>query len=382
MGDLQDIGGNPLNICWVTVRKESDLCSTTTLSLANGLTDSGYDLTILNPDETRNYDVYDWAQHELYRSNIKGFQASSIAKSAQKWFENQPNLDFDMVLVDWQLARKLIPFFKKRGLPMILMDRSPPADRSILSKLQWREWKMAWKKVSSGEIKRGCVVSTAHQKFVMKHFTISSECVHVLPAGVDIHLFKPDPKNKMEREIRMVYHGRLDKHRGIMALPMLVQKLRNKNIEATLTLIGEGNAVDDLKDMGEKYPWIKIHSRMRQEPLSKILSKHHIGLLPMPQSKVWSLASPLKRSEYLASGLLVLGIKHGGHILENAPKSWFHLIEQHDFHDYGIKWIQTLDKDKFDKGSRLSRQYAEKYCTWESAINELIIAIQSVRVEE
>ena len=382
MGDLGDVEGNSLNICWVTVRKGSDLCSTTTLSLAKGLTDSGYNLTILNPDDTASYDEYAFSQHELHRSSTKGFQASSIAKSAQKWFESQSRQDFDMILVDWQLARKLIPFFKKKGWPMILMDRSPPADRSIFSKLQWREWRMAWKKVSSGDVVRGCVVSPAHQKFVMKHFPIPSERIHVLPAGVDLNRFKPNPKNKMEREIRMVYHGRLDKHRGIMALPMLVQKLRNTKIEATLTLIGEGNAVDDLKRMNDKCSWIKIHSQMRQEPLSEILADQHIGLLPMPGTKVWSLASPLKRSEYLASGLLVLGTKHEGHILENTQDSWFYLAEQHDFHENGIKWIQSLDEDKFNQGSRLSRQYAEKYCTWESAICELKIAIQSARIEE
>ena len=382
MGDLRDMGGKPLKICWVTVRKASDLCSTTTLSLANGLSDSGYNLTILNPDETEHYDSYAWSQHKLHRSSTKGFQASSIAKSAMKWFENHPKQEFDMILVDWQLARKLIPLFKKRGLPMILMDRSPPADRSIFSKLQWREWKMAWKKVFSGEVKRGCVVSPAHKKFVTKHFPIPSDRIHVLPAGVDINLFKPNPKNNMEREIRMVYHGRLDKHRGVMALPMLVQRLRNKEIQAILTMIGEGNAMDDLMNMKDKYHWIQVHSQIQQEPLAKILANQHIGLLPMPGSKVWSLASPLKRSEYLASGLLVLGTKHEGHILENTQASWFHLAEQHDFHENGIKWIQSLDGGQFDKGSRSSRQYAEKYCTWDRAIDELRTAIQSAQIEE
>ena len=382
MGDLEDLGGTPLNICWVTVRKASDLCSTTTLSLANGLSDSGYNLTILNPDESANYDDYAWVQHKLPRSNTKGLQASSVAKSAMKWFENHSKQDFDIVLVDWQVARKLIPFFKRRGLPMILMDRSPPADRSIFSRLQWREWRFAWKKVFSGDVKRGCVVSSAHQNFVAEHFPIPVERIHVLPAGVDIHLFKPNPKKKLGKEIQMVYHGRLDKHRGVMALPMLVQKLRNREIQATLTMIGEGNAMDDLVEMNKKYPWIQIHQQMQQKTLAKLLGNHHIGLLPMPRTKVWSLASPLKRSEYLASGLLVLGTKHEGHILKNTEKSWFHLVDQHDFHQLGIEWIQSLNEDKFDKGSILSRKYAEEYCSWNEAIDELSSAIQTARIEE
>jgi len=382
MGDTVDVGGNPLNICWVTVRKVNDLCSTTILSLANGLTVAGYDLTLLNPDPPNKHHSCSWKHNQLHRSKIKGFQASSIAKSAKKWFENQPNLEFDLILIDWQLGRILIPFFKKNGLPMILMDRSPPADSSVMGKLQWRDWKMAWKKVFSGEVNRGCVVSSAHQKFVMKHYPIISKRIHVLPAGVDLQLFKPNPKNKMEGEYRLVYHGRLDKHRGIMALPMLVHKLRNKETEATLTLIGEGDALGDLEDLKAQYPWMKIYSQMEQQPLAEILANQHIGLLPMPSSRVWSLASPLKRSEYLAAGLLVLGTKHEGHILENAEQSWFHLVEQHDFHELGIEWIQSLNQDLFVKGSLLSREYAEKYCPWDGAITELMRAIQSVRNEE
>ena len=40
---------------------------------------------------------------------------------AKKWFENQPNLEFDLILIDWQLGRILIPFFKKNGLPRKLL---------------------------------------------------------------------------------------------------------------------------------------------------------------------------------------------------------------------------------------------------------------------
>ncbi len=368
-----------LGVCWITVRKVSDLCSTTTLALANGIIEAGHNLTFLNPDEIHKHESYPWMQHELHRSLRKGFQATSIAKSAMKWFDKHTTHGFDMILVDWQLAKKLVPYFQKRGLPMILMDRSPPADASLFGRLQWHHWKKAWRHVQSGKVSRGCVVSLAHREFVQKKFSIPSEQIHILPAGVDLIRFKPNLKASIESKILLVYHGRLDKHRGILALPMLVQKLQNRNIDARLTIIGEGDALKDLENMSRKFPWLKIHSKMQQESLAKILSVQHVGLLPMPNSKVWSLASPLKRSEYLASGLLVFGIKHEGHNLQNTQTSWFNLVEQYDFHVLGIDWIQSLNNEIFNQGSRLAREYAEKFCSWTEAIKELESAIQFAR---
>ena len=43
----------------------------------------------------------------------------------------------------------------------------------------------------------------------------------VLQAGVDLSLFKPQPKRAT---LTMVYHGRLDRHRGVLACAMLAQK--------------------------------------------------------------------------------------------------------------------------------------------------------------
>jgi glycogen synthase len=47
----------------------------------------------------------------------------------------------------------------------------------------------------------------------------------------------------------MVYHGRLDKHRGVLALPMLVQKLLNHGVQVQLTLIGQGDAFEALESI-------------------------------------------------------------------------------------------------------------------------------------
>jgi len=366
----------PFKIGWVTVRKVSDLCSTTTLSLAAGICEAGHDLTVLNPDQHMPKLDRRWNHQYLKQSKIRGAQASSIVKSAMKWFDDHKNPAFDLILLDWQLARKLVPFLNDRNYRMMLIDRSPPADISILGKLQWRHWKYAWRCVAEGIVSQGCVVSEAHSEFVQKYFSAISNRIHIIPAGVDTSRFKPGKKPPLNDEVRLFYHGRLDQHRGVLALPMLAQKLQNEGVNAKLTLIGEGNALDKLNKMSFESSWLYVHGKMEQIHLAPILNTQHIGLLPMPENRVWTLASPLKRSEYLASGLLILGLKHRGHVLEHVEPSWFQLIPQHDFHSLAVEWVKSLNDSKFEKGSQNARTYAMDHCSWSYSTKEFNSAIQ------
>lgn len=376
MADGKFLTNLPLNIGWITIRKATDLCSTTTISLARGLAELGHNLTIFSPDEKTSHENKPWVHHQLYESKIRGFQASSIGRSAAYWFQNNTYEHLDVVLIDWQLAKNVVPLLSKIGLKMILIDRSPPADISIFGKLQWIGWRKGWKNVSNGNISRGCVVSEAHRRFVQERFGITNEKIHVLPAGVDLDLFSPINDLNFNGEVRLVYHGRLDKHRGVLALPILVQNLQSI-MNCKLTMIGEGDVLKHLQKMKEDFTWLEIYPTLPQKELSKLLQTQHVGLLPMPKTKIWSLASPLKRSEYLASGLMVFGTMHDGHNLKTAEKSWYYLVEQENFHDAGVAWISELNKETITFGRLAARQYAEEMCSWKTAIDELNNAVYS-----
>ena len=135
-----------------------------------------------------------------------------------------------------------------------------------------------------------------------------------ISAGVDVSLFVPGVKNE---DITLIYHGRLDKHRGVLSLPMFLEKLRQKKVNAKLILIGEGDSFEGLQRMANTRNDMEVIASLPKVKLVEKLAESHIGLLPMPNSKVWTLASPLKRSEYAASGLLIFGIDHMGHRFEN-----------------------------------------------------------------
>ena len=367
-----------MKIYWVTVRQIGDLCSTTTVALAEGLVLEGHSVTVLGPKSPLNTSSSKWKHIELEQSSIRGLKAISLARAAVQWFKEHNPSDVDAVILDWQIASRVAPLLLSFGWPMILMDRSPPADVSFLARIQWREWKKSWKLVENQTILRGCVVSNLHSKFIQDRFAIQSSSIHVLPAGVDLQLFNKVDENKLSDGWRLVYHGRLDKHRGVLSLPMLVQKLNSNGVASKLTLIGEGDAYQALKTMEQKFNWMEVHPRMEHAKVAKILSLQHIGLLPMPESKVWKIASPLKRSEYLASGLLILGIKHAGHQVSNNEMEWMKLFPQQEFHKKSIEWLTQFRFKELSSLSNRARLFAEEHYSWDGSVAELDLAIQGL----
>ncbi len=115
----------------------------------------------------------------------------------------------------------------------------------------------------------------------------------------------------------MVYQGRLDRHRGVLACVMLAKSTR-EGLEVNLLLIGEGDLLPSLTDLADRHAFLEVRTSMEQTALAELLGTCHLGLLPMPRRGVWTLASPLKRSEYLASDLCIFGIAHEGHALEGV----------------------------------------------------------------
>jgi len=166
-----------------------------------------------------------------------------------------------------------------------------------------------------------------------------------------------------------VYHGRLDQHRGVLACAMLAQKARLEGLEVDVLFVGEGDLVPSLTALSEANEFIHVHQTMAQRELAELLGTCHVGLLPMPERTVWALASPLKRSEYLASGLLVFGIDHPGHRLDGVDSTWFNLVPQEDFHLAGLKILKRLAESPVSIDE--PRAYAEKELGWASTIDRL-----------
>lgn len=295
----------------------------------------------------------------------RGYQSRALGKAMHAWLTGQPHMRGSTVaVVEWRVVRHVAPMLEAMDIPWALMDRSPPADAGLLGRLQWRPWRSAWRKASLSKAP-GFVVSAAHQAFVAKKTGHQNSTV--LPAGVDLERFTPGEKRST---FTMVYHGRLDRHRGVLACVMLARKARNEGLEVDLLLIGEGNLEPALQEVAQVNDFLQVSGPMDQASLAKQLGTCHLGLLPMPDRGVWRLASPLKRSEYLAAGLCVFGLHHEGHTLPEVSDAWFKLVAQEDFHIDGLEFIRRcMAPQKEEK--REPRTYAENQLSWEKSIASL-----------
>lgn len=363
-----------LRVFWFTGRSLSDLCSTTQTSLASGLIERGIDLTMINPDKQGAHKSRSWSHVSVSINAPPGFRSRTLGKEMLNWCKKNNLTRGSVCLLDWRIANYLIHYLEQLNISWILIDRSPPADSGLLSFLQWPSWRKSWRNVRKKNAK-GCVVSVGHQQFVQNKMGIHTDSISILPAGVDLELFHISEKNQI---LTLVYHGKVDRNRGVLALPMFLQKMNNMGLKARLIIIGSGDCFDQLNTISLGDENIEVHSSMPQTDVSEKLSRCHIGLLPMPDRRVWRLASPLKRSEYAASGLLIYGIDHNGHLFENQEKlEWMRLVKQHDFHDEGVKWIQTLDSERLVKLGLDARRFAEENLSWKHTVDVLEKVIHS-----
>ncbi len=92
-----------------------------------------------------------------------------------------------------------------------------------------------------------------------------------------------------------------------------------------------------------------------------MLRKARYRLTSMPDRGIWPLASPLKRGEYLASGLLVYGINHSGHSFKFIDSQYYKLVDQENFHEEGLRWAQSLTRERLLNGAIDARNAAEQY---------------------
>ena len=373
-----------MKLIWCTTRHfGEDLCATTQVAIINELLSLGYEVTVLGPDVPA--ETYAWEHVQLKQSSMKGRKASSLAKSIINYLK-EIYLEAHVVFIDWPLVRHVSPLVERNGIRWMCVDRSPPADANLFAKLQRNVWKKAWKMVASslkrnGKCIGGMVVSAAHQNLVRNTFSIAEDRLCILHAGVSNELFKRNNFETFETPIKMVYHGKMDRHRGILKLLLLLDALENNGIEAELSLIGSGDLDTHLSNLSKSKPKLNFQKTIPQSEIAKTLQEHQIGFLPMPNLPIWTIASPLKRSEYMSSGLLVLGIKHSGHHLPtmNNNLSSYKLFDQQTFVEDSVEQIQRwMEDDNYAKLSIEARQYAETNLDWSATTQSLVNVLESL----
>ena len=364
-----------MNVIWFSGRQINDLCATTQKSLATGLIQKGHNVIFVNPDIQGTHLEYPWDHHGLPTNAIPGFKSMAVSRKMVNWLKHHDMMKETVAILDWRVAGKLAPVLDRVNVPWILMDRSPPADSNILSRLQWYFWKRSWRLVKQHPNGVGCVVSSAHKEFVAQKIGLLDDKMVVIPAGVDTQVFHSGEKTD---QLQLGYHGKIDDNRNIKQIIEIHSRLNKLGLEVNLHLHGTGNAVKELSRIDSNR--FSITQPLDTITLSAKLSSYDIGFLPMTDQKVWRLASPLKRAEYLASGMIVVGIDHTGHRIDGSGE-WLQLCKEQNFIDEAVKFIASLEVAKLRELQNQARLFAESNLDWSPTVDRLsnLILMQSSR---
>jgi glycosyltransferase involved in cell wall biosynthesis len=150
-----------------------------------------------------------------------------------------------------------------------------------------------------------------------------------------------------------------------MQLLSIHSRLVDSVVDVELYLHGNGDLTSKLASL--KNEKIHVTETLNPDNLAQYLSGYDVGLLPMPDKRIWRLASPLKRGEYLASGMIALGINHTGHQIDNSG-DWLVLFDENNFVQSCVDFIRNLDLAHLRQSQINAREYAEANLDWSHSV--------------
>jgi glycosyltransferase involved in cell wall biosynthesis len=327
-------------ILWITHRDISfDLTRTSRLGISSELEKRGHSISWMAPSKE--------VEHFVFRSSRLGFGHTTFTRSIRNCIQEIPLPE--IAIVEWTGVEGSYQELHKRSIPWILMDRSPPTSRGFAGIIQRRQYRKAWR--ISKQFSIGAAVKS---KF---HIDPSGNIPYVVvPGGVDCSRF--NHKRSIRQSPELVYHGSITKVRELHRLIRMGLNVR---------FIGSGDAVNQLRSIGAH-----VDGPYTLEEVSIALSEGDIGLLHLPNRIEWRGASPLKVSEYAASGMCVVSSDVSG-LSEYCDEEWLTLVPLGD----DLKFLNAINNllecgmDEIRRRGELARKWALQNRDWSVCIQDL-----------
>jgi len=212
---------------------------------------------------------------------------------------------------------------------------------------------------------------------LVNQYGANEQNIDILPLGVDLKVFKPNFKRKLENNaLRLINVTSLSPERQIETELNAVRILRQMGIPVYLTIVGGGSKkyVNRLKIICKQMKidsFVDWRGYVPHQSIPKFLSKNDIALSTIPNLRAYQVASVSKLFEYLAMELVVVA----SDVLSNRK------IIKHEFNGLLFKssdenslaeQIQRLweDKNLYYRIKAETRKSIEKY-NWASMINQV-----------
>ena len=220
------------------------------------------------------------------------------------------------------------------------------------------------------------------KKQICSIYQINSNFVGIWTSGTSTTLFNPQKYNKtqirkthnLNKKFIVFYHGDLSLPRGIIQSVASITKLKTKNNDIILFLLGSGPALLTIKDIIQKNNLQKqviLHDAVDYLEVPKYIAMCDIGIVPLPDIPDWRNQCPLKLLEYLAMKKVVIATdipanreilgnsKCGIYISSTNPKEIANAIE-----------YAYSNKKKLKEWGAGGRRIIEKRYTWKKVAED------------
>jgi glycosyltransferase involved in cell wall biosynthesis len=369
-----------VKLLWVTAKRlGTDLASTTQLAVTNSLTQRGWKVTIVAPQRNPSQDngLTKEAEKEISNDGHSFFGVKRSHKPGLGWLTFGRDLkkklpaivndgDFDVALVEWQAVAGSHKVLVQSNVPWLIVDRSPPVFRSLAGRLQWFEYRRAYKlastKGAAGSVPKSQALAdwNRQQKRIV-------EPIIILEAGVDVSMFEPSNFTGVPT---IVHHGQLDQEREIMRLVDIGSVIAARGIDFKMRIAGTGNRLTELQKTATQHDWLEVLGPLPSDQIPEFLATGHVAVFPLPDDEIWRLSSPLKVREWAAAGLPMVLSNITPH-KSIGDKNWVRLVDDNAPFDDWANQVEELLKADLVSIGREARNDAEREFDWQQTTESL-----------
>lgn len=200
--------------------------------------------------------------------------------------------------------------------------------------------------------------------------------VAIWPSGVDLSLFTSIAGQRTWEqpmdEVWLIYTGCMHYERNLMNLTTAVIAVNQEGCRFRLTLIGDGDEVEDLKVFAASTGGqVKVFDPVAHSEIPQWLLKHHIGVLPFPDEEKFNVSSPIKLFEYMAAGLAIYATRIVCHTSIHHAEDLFFWAETSTVEGLtdGLRSIWA-HRDQIESRGRGASEAAQDY-SWDKSAEKL-----------
>jgi glycosyltransferase involved in cell wall biosynthesis len=271
------------------------------------------------------------------------------------------------------LLKKLAALRDKHGFKLELDVRTLPVDHNYFKRQLHNFFFRRSVKIAARLYDGISYITEEMRDYCTKTFNLPEHPSSVWSSGVDFEHFKPMPVPENSQKFRLMYHGKVDVHRGIHHIVEALGILNRDDIE--LVLLGATNEMSELKSLAERLNLadrVFFHPTVPYDEVPDWINRVDAGVLPFPAWPPWNTCSPIKLFEYLACGKPVVATSIPAHKSVLGGKSFAFLAETPGPEGLAKAIEQArLQENNFKKIAEDARNFVKMNFSWDTQLSEM-----------